>query len=51
MCSSDLKKKRTFGVTERAEDGFVTETVLAALHNQGQPVVYVLVSLLLLIVF
>lgn len=38
-----------FGATERAEDGFVTETVLAALHNQGQPVVYVLMSLLRLL--
>ena len=43
------KKKRstTFGVTERAKDGLVTEAKLAALNDQSEPVVDALMGLLL----
>ncbi len=41
------KKKKTFGVPEGFEDGFVSQGVLATLHDEGKPVVDALMSLLL----
>lgn len=38
---------KTFGTSDSAKNGFVTERVLAAFHHKGQPVVNALVSLLL----
>ena len=38
---------KTFGTSDSTKNGFVTECVLAALHDKGQPVVNALVSLLL----
>lgn len=44
---NEVEEKKTFGVSERAQNGFVAERVFSALHDEGEPVVDALMCLLL----